>query len=114
MTQAGQGDELTQEIIEHMMHPRNYGKLDDPDGVGIGYDEVSGEYVIFYLGIENDTVERVAFSTNGCQDTVILGSIFTEMIKGIGIEEARRTAERACRRSSKTPRRSSRPVPTSS
>ncbi|MHC3994209.1 iron-sulfur cluster assembly scaffold protein [Thiomicrolovo sp. ZZH C-3] len=80
--------ELNDEIIEHMTAPKNYGKLDDPGGVGIGYDERSGEYVILYLGKETGAVNEIAFATNGCQDTVVLGSVFTEMVKGAGIAEA--------------------------
>jgi nitrogen fixation NifU-like protein len=80
--------ELTDEIIEHMMHPKNYGKLENPDGVGIGYDEESGEYVMLYLATDGTDVSDIAFATNGCQDTVILGSVFTEMIKGTRLGEA--------------------------
>jgi len=81
--------ELSEEIIEHMMNPKNYGKLDNPGGVGIGYDERSGEYVILYVGEDGETVREIAFATNGCQDTVVLGSVFTEMVKGAGMAEAK-------------------------
>jgi nitrogen fixation NifU-like protein len=81
--------ELTDEIIEHMMNPKNYGKLENPGGVGVGYDERSGEYVILYLASQGDTISDIAFATNGCQDTVVLGSVFTEMVKGAALEEAK-------------------------
>jgi nitrogen fixation NifU-like protein len=83
------GMELNEEIIEHMMHPKNYGKLENPSGVGIGYDGTSGEYVILYLVTDGDEIVKIAYATNGCQDTVILGSVFTEMVKGTTIDEAR-------------------------
>ncbi len=81
--------ELSDEILEHMMHPKNYGKLEQPGGVGVGYDERSGEYVILYVGSETDTVREIAFATNGCQDTVVLGSVFTEMVKEAPMDEAK-------------------------
>jgi nitrogen fixation NifU-like protein len=84
------GMELNEEIIEHMMHPKNYGKLENPSGVGIGYDGTSGEYVILYLVTDGDDIVKIAYATNGCQDTVILGSVFTEMVKGTTIDEARK------------------------
>jgi nitrogen fixation NifU-like protein len=80
--------ELSEEIIEHMMQPKNYGKLEAPGGVGIGYDDRSGEYVILYLGQDPKAVGEIAFATNGCQDTVVLGSVFTEMVKGASVDEA--------------------------
>lgn len=83
------GMELSDEIIEHMMHPKNYGKLDHPSGVGIGYDGTSGEYVILYITCDGDEIVKISYATNGCQDTVILGSVFTEMIKDTAIDEAR-------------------------
>jgi nitrogen fixation protein NifU and related proteins len=92
MEQTESGMELTEEIIEHMMHPKNYGKLENPSGVGVGYDEESGEYVMIYLTAEGDDIAAITFATNGCQDTVILGSVFTEMVKGGPIDEARRAA----------------------
>ena len=92
MEQTANGMELSDELIEHMMHPKNYGKLDNPSGVGVGYDETTGEYVIMYLGTDGDELVRIAFATNGCQDTVILGSVFTEMVKEASINEARKIA----------------------
>jgi nitrogen fixation NifU-like protein len=81
---------LNQEIIEHLMHPRNYGPLENPTGVGVGHSEQSGEFVIFYLDSKNDILENVGYATNGCHDTVVLGSMFTEMIKGESLEYAQK------------------------
>jgi len=92
MEHTESGIDLTAEIIEHMMHPKNYGKLENPSGVGVGYDENSGEYVIMYLATDGDDLVDISFATNGCQDTVILGSVFTEMVKGTTVNEARETA----------------------
>lgn len=86
--------ELTDEIIEHMINPKNYGKLENPGGVGIGYDERSGEYVILYLSADGDRLSDIAFATNGCQDTVVLGSVFTEMVKGAALDEAKAITEK--------------------
>ncbi|MDP2850869.1 MAG: iron-sulfur cluster assembly scaffold protein [Sulfuricurvum sp.] len=83
---------LNQEIIEHLMHPHNYGPLENPSGVGVGHSEESGEFVIFYIQSEGNILESVAYATNGCHDTVVLGSMFTEMIKGQSYEYARSAA----------------------
>lgn len=70
------------------MHPRNYGPLENPTGVGVGHSEKSGEFVIFYVKSNNDILESVGYATNGCHDTVVLGSMFTEMIMGESHEYA--------------------------
>ncbi len=89
MEQALESESLNQEIIEHLMNPKNYGKLEHPDGVGVGHDEKTGEYVIFYIQTDDERLTDVKFATNGCQDTVVLGSMFTEMIKGDSIENGK-------------------------
>jgi len=79
---------MNPEVIKHLMDPQNYGKLENPSCVGVALDEKTGEYVIFYTQIENEIVKDVSFATNGCQDTVVVGSMFTEMIKGETVEYA--------------------------
>ncbi len=84
--QAPEG--MNPEVIDHLMYPRNYGKLDEPSCVGIAMDEKTNEYVIFYALVDGDTLKDVSYATNGCQDTVVVGSMFTDMIKGQTIEYA--------------------------
>ncbi len=84
--------ELNQEIIEHLMHPKNYGQIKPANGIGMGYEEQTQEFVIMYLHVEDDAIKNVGYATNGCQDTVVLGSMFTEMIN----EDTLQNAIRAC------------------
>lgn len=79
---------MNPEVLEHLMNPKNYGKLDDADGVGVALDEKTKEYVIFYTKLDGDIIKDVKFATNGCQDTVVIGSMFTQMIKGNDTEYA--------------------------
>ncbi len=85
-------EELNQEIIEHLMHPKNYGQIEPHNGVGMGYDETTQEFVIVYLHLVSETVENIGYATNGCQDTVVLGSMFTEMVKGDTLDNARKAS----------------------
>ncbi|MGZ8548552.1 MAG: iron-sulfur cluster assembly scaffold protein [Sulfuricurvum sp.] len=85
---------LNQEVIEHLMHPKNYGPLENSTGVGVGHSEQSGEFVIFYVHHENNILNQVGYATNGCQDTVVFGSMFTEMIKGESFEYAKDAAQK--------------------
>lgn len=86
-------EELSQEILEHLMHPKNYGQIDPHNGVGMGYDAKTSEFVIIYLHVTDARIENIGFATNGCQDTVVLGSMFTEMIKGDTLSNAHRALE---------------------
>jgi len=79
---------MSPEILEHLMNPKNYGKLDEPSCIGVAIDEKTGEYVIFYTLLNDDMIEDVKYATNGCQDTVVIGSMFTDMIIGNNLEYA--------------------------
>ena len=76
------------ETLEHLMDPKNYGKLDNANGIGVALDEKTKEYVIFYTLLDGELIKDVKFATNGCQDTVVIGSMFTEMIMNNDIEYA--------------------------
>jgi len=72
---------VSPEALEHLMNPKNYGKLENANCIGVALDEKTKEYVIFYTLLEKEIVKDVKFATNGCQDTVVIGSMFSEMIK---------------------------------
>ncbi|MEJ2373625.1 MAG: iron-sulfur cluster assembly scaffold protein [Sulfurimonas sp.] len=82
------------QTLEHLMNPKNYGKLDDADGVGVALDEKTKEYVIFYTKLDNETITDVRFATNGCQDTVVIGSMYTDMIKTNDLEYANKAIQK--------------------
>jgi len=81
-------DGMNPEILEHLMNPKNYGKLENHNCVGVAVDEKTGEYVIFYTLLDGEIIKDVSYATNGCQDTVVIGSMFTDMIKNNNLEYA--------------------------
>jgi len=86
---------MSAETLEHLMNPKNYGKLENPSCVGVALDEKSGEYVIFYTLLTSDNIIADArYATNGCQDTVVIGSMFTEMIIKNSVEYANTAIEK--------------------
>lgn len=86
---------MSPETLEHLMDPKNYGKLEEPSCVGVAVDEKTGEYVIFYLRIINETfIEDIRFATNGCQDTVVVGSMFSGMIKDNDFDYAKKAIKK--------------------
>ncbi|MCD6173951.1 MAG: iron-sulfur cluster assembly scaffold protein [Sulfurimonas sp.] len=79
---------MNAEVLEHLMHPKNYGKLDDANGVGVALDEKTNEYVVFYTLFDGDIIKNASYATNGCQDTVVIGSMFSDMIIGNNLDYA--------------------------
>lgn len=83
---------ISAEILEHMMNPKNYGKMVDANGIGMGVDKKTGEFAMVYVQGEGDILENITFGCNACQDTVVAGSLFTEMVKGDTFENAIKAA----------------------
>ena len=80
---------MNPEVIKHIMYPQNYGKLENPDGTGVAMDDKTNEFVIFTIKLSQDGISDINYATNGCQDTVVVGSMFTEMVKGESVEYAK-------------------------
>lgn len=75
-------------VMDHFMHPRNVGEIENPDGVGQVGNAKCGDIMKMYLDIENDVIKDVKFETFGCGSAIASSSMATEMIKGKTVEEA--------------------------
>ena len=75
-------------VMDHFMHPRNVGVIEDASGVGQVGNAKCGDIMKIYLKIENDIIVDVKFETFGCGSAIASSSMATEMIKGKSIAEA--------------------------
>ena len=78
----------SEKVMDHFMHPRNVGVIENADGVGEVGNAKCGDIMKIYLKIENDIIEDVKFETFGCGSAIASSSMATEMIKGKSIHEA--------------------------
>ena len=78
----------SEKVMDHLMHPRNVGILEDADGVGEVGNAKCGDIMKIYLKIENDIIVDVKFETFGCGSAIASSSMATEMIKGKSIHDA--------------------------
>ncbi len=75
-------------VMDHFMHPRNVGVIENADGVGQVGNAKCGDIMKIYLKIENDVIIDVKFETFGCGSAIASSSMATEMIKGKPLSEA--------------------------
>ena len=75
-------------VMDHFMHPRNVGVIENADGVGEVGNAKCGDIMKIYLKIENDIIVDVKFETFGCGSAIASSSMATEMILGKSIHEA--------------------------
>ena len=78
-------------LVEHMMNPKNYGKLENSNTVGMGKNPQNGEKVAIYLNVEKQDdpiITDISFQAIGCSTTVVAGSIITSEARDIHFSRA--------------------------
>jgi len=75
-------------LMDHFIHPRNMGEMENPDGVGQAQNPVCGDTMRLFIKVEANRINDAKFLTFGCSAAIAASSITTEMIKGKTIEEA--------------------------
>ena len=78
----------SEKVMDHFMHPRNVGVIEDASGVGEVGNAKCGDITKIYLKITDDIIEDVKFETFGCGSAIASSSMATEMIKGKSVQEA--------------------------
>ncbi len=78
----------TDTVIEHFQNPRNVGEIENADGVGEVGNPVCGDMIKITIKVEDGKLADCKFKTFGCGAAVASGSIGTEMVKGMSIDEA--------------------------
>ena len=82
-------------VMDHFMHPRNMGEIEEADGVGEVGNPACGDVMKLYLKIEGDRIVDAKFKTFGCGAAIASSSMTTELIKGKTIDEALRLSNEA-------------------
>lgn len=84
-------EDLYQEIIlDHYKHPRNKGKIENPDIHEHAKNPLCGDEIDISAKVENGLLTDVKFSGQGCSISQSSASLLTEALKGKTIEEAER------------------------
>ena len=78
----------SEKVMDHFMHPRNVGVIENADGVGEVGNAKCGDIMKIYLKIDNDIITDVKFETFGCGSAIASNSMATELIKGKPLSEA--------------------------
>ena len=76
----------SEEAIDHFLHPRNLGHMENPHGFG-KVTGPCGDTMSIFLKVREGKIAEARFTTDGCASTIACGSIVTELIKGKAISE---------------------------
>ena len=87
--------EYTDKVMDHFLHPRNVGEVEDPDGVGEAGSLACGDALKLTFKLdENGRITDAKFKTFGCASAIASSSVLTELIKGKTLEEAMHVTNR--------------------
>ena len=78
----------TEKVMDHFMHPRNVGEIENPSGVGEVGNAQCGDIMKIFIKVENNVIVDIKFKTYGCGAAIATSSRATEMVMGKTIEEA--------------------------
>lgn len=80
--------QYSDKVMDHFLHPRNVGEIEDANGVGEVGNAKCGDIMKIFLDVEDDIIKDVKFQTFGCGSAIASSSMATELIKGKSIHEA--------------------------
>ena len=85
----------SEKVMDHFMHPRNVGVIENADGVGEVGNAKCGDIMKIYLKIDNNVITDVKFETFGCGSAIASSSMATEMIMGKTLDEVMQVTNKA-------------------
>lgn len=75
-------------VMDHFKNPRNFGSIENPDGVGEVGNPICGDMMKLYIKIKDNKISDIKFETLGCGAAIATSSMITEIAKGKTLEEA--------------------------
>ena len=80
---------LYQEVIlDHNKKPRNFGELETANRHAHGYNPLCGDDYTVHLLVEDDVVQDIRFSGEGCAISKAAASMMTRRVKGKPVADA--------------------------
>jgi len=83
----------SKKVTEYFKKPHNYGKMENPDGVGKVGNPVCGDVMWLYIKIGKnkkgqEIIKDIKFETFGCVAAIATSSVITDLAKGKSLKEA--------------------------
>jgi nitrogen fixation NifU-like protein len=85
----------SQKVMEMFRDTRNYGKIEDADGIGKVGNPKCGDVMWIYIKVEDEKIADAKFETFGCVAAIATSTMAIDMIKGKNVEEALRLTNKA-------------------
>ncbi len=85
----------SKKVMEQFQNTKNYGKLEDADGIGKVGNPRCGDVMWIYIKVKDNKIIDAKYETFGCVAAIATSSMAVDMIKGKNIDEALRLTNKA-------------------
>ena len=75
-------------VLEHLDNPRHVGEMPGADARGDAENPVCGDLLQLYIKVIDGRIDAATFKARGCPPSIAAGSVLTESIIGLSIEDA--------------------------
>jgi nitrogen fixation NifU-like protein len=75
-------------VLEHLENPRNAGELEDATAMGVATNPVCGDLLHLHIKVANGRIVAASFKAQGCPPSIAAGSVLTELVTNLSLEEA--------------------------
>jgi NifU-like protein involved in Fe-S cluster formation len=79
---------------DHIANPRNAGELPDANATAEESNPVCGDRLRLSLRLRDARIEAAGFLAYGCPPTLVCGSVLTELLVGMSVEDASRLSRK--------------------
>ena len=85
----------SQKVMENFKNTKNYGKIENADGIGKVGNPKCGDVMWIYIRVKDDKIIDAKYETFGCVAAIATSSMAIDMIKGKNVDEALRITNKA-------------------
>lgn len=86
----------SKKVMQNFLHPKNLGKIKNPDGIGKVGNPICGDIMHMYIKVgkkkikskEQKYIKDIKFQTFGCAAAIATSSMMTQLAKGKTLQEA--------------------------
>lgn len=83
----------SKKVLQYFKHPRNFGRIKNPDGIGKVGNIICGDVMQLYIKVDKnkkgkDIIKNIKFEAYGCVAALASSSIVTDLVKGKTIKQA--------------------------
>jgi len=78
----------SKKVIDHFLHPRNFGKIKNASGIGDTRNLRCGDVMKLYIKVEKNVITDIKFETMGCGHAISISDIMCDLVKGKTVAQA--------------------------